>query len=91
MATPGFDPKEISVEVTGGAVTVTGEHTEKIERKDVRYRHREMRQGSFSRTVTLPQDLDANAVSATIDKGVLKVELTPTKPIAPKKIEVKSV
>jgi HSP20 family molecular chaperone IbpA len=49
-----------------------------------------MRRGSFSRTVTLPQDLDANAVVATIDKGILKVELSPMKPIAPKKIEVKS-
>jgi HSP20 family molecular chaperone IbpA len=59
------------------------------EKKDVRYHRREMRRGSFSRTITLPLDLDANSVSATIDKGVLKVELTPIKPIAPKKIEVK--
>ena len=90
MATPGFDPKEINVEVSGGTVTVTGEHTEKTEKKGVRYHRRELRQGSFSRTVTMPQDLDANAVLATIDKGVLKVELTPSKPISPKKIEVKS-
>ncbi len=48
-----------------------------------------MRHGAFSRSVTLPTDLDANAVVATIDKGVLKVELSPVKPIAPKKIEVK--
>ena len=89
MATPGFDPKENSVEVSGGTVTVTGEHTEKMERRDVRYYRREMRQGSFSRTVTLPQDLDPDAVSATIDKGILRVKLTPTKPIAPKRIEVR--
>jgi HSP20 family protein len=91
MATPGFDPKEINVEVSGATVTVSGEHTQKTEKKNARYHRREMRQGSFSRSVTLPQDLDANAVSATIERGVLKVELTPSKPIAPKKIEVKSV
>jgi HSP20 family protein len=90
LATPGYDAGEINVEVSGGTVTVRGEHEEKTEKKDVRYHRREMRRGSFSRTVTLPQDLDANSVSATIDKGVLKVELTPVKPIAPKKIEVKS-
>lgn len=90
LATPGYDPKEINVEVSGGTVTVSGEHEEKSEKKDVRYHRREMRRGSFSRTVTLPQDLDANSVAATIDKGLLKVELTPVKPIAPKKIEVKS-
>jgi HSP20 family protein len=90
MAAPGFDPKEINVEVSGATVTVSGNHSEKTEKKGVRYYRREMRQGSFSRTVTLPQDLDADTVAATIDKGVLKVELAPVKPIAPKKIEVKS-
>lgn len=90
LATPGFDPKEINVEVSGATVTVSGQHTETSEKKDVKYHRREMRRGAFTRTVTLPQDLDAESVSATIDKGVLKVELTPIKPIAPKKIEVKS-
>ena len=90
MSVPGFEPKEINVEVTGGTVSITGEHFEKTEKKDVRYHRREMRQGSFSRTVTLPQDLDANSVAAKIDKGILKVELTPIKPLAPKKIEVES-
>jgi HSP20 family protein len=89
MAAPGFAPKDINVEVSGATVTISGEHAEKSERRGVRYHRREMRRGSFSRSVTLPQDLDANAVSATIEKGLLKVELTPAKPIAPRKIEVK--
>jgi HSP20 family protein len=91
MATPGYDSKEIDVEVTGGTVTISGEHAEKAEKKDLRYYRREMRRGSFSRTVTLPQDLDADDVTATIDKGVLKVTLMPVKAILPKKITVKSV
>jgi len=90
IAVPGYDPKEINVEVSGGTVTVSGEHAEKSEKSDARYHRREMRRGAFSRTVTLPQDLDANAVSAKMDKGVLRVELIPLKPIAPKKVEVKS-
>ena len=89
ISAPGFDPKDINVEVTGQTVSISGEHTEKTEKHDVRYHRREMRRGSFSRTVTLPQDLDANTVNATVDKGILKVELSPVKPIAPKKIEVK--
>jgi HSP20 family protein len=89
LATPGFEPKEINVEVAGATVTVSGRRSETVEQKDVKYHRREMRRGGFTRTVTLPQDLDAEAVSATIDKGVLKVELTPIKPIAPRKIEVK--
>jgi HSP20 family protein len=90
LSAPGYDPKEINVEVSGNAVTVTGSHTEKTEKKGVRYHRREMRHGAFSRTVTLPQDLDANAVDAKVDKGILKVSLTPVKPLTPKKIEVKT-
>lgn len=90
MATPGYDPKEISVEVTGSTVTVSGERTEKFEKRDVKYHHREMRWGAFSRSITVPQDLEADDVKATIEKGILKVELTPVKPIAPKKIVVKA-
>ena len=90
MATPGYDPKEINVEVTGATVTVSGKHSEKIEKSDVRYYRREMRRGAFSRSVTLPQDLDPENVSANVDKGVLKVTLMPVKAIAPKRIAVKS-
>ncbi|HTU81013.1 MAG TPA: Hsp20/alpha crystallin family protein [Candidatus Acidoferrales bacterium] len=89
VAVPGYDAEEVNVEVSGGTVSIGGRHTEQSERQGARYHRREMRQGSFSRTVTLPQDLDANNVSAKIDKGVLTVELTPVKPISPQKIEVK--
>lgn len=88
VATPGYDPKEIDVEVTGGTVTISGEHFEKSEKTDLKYHRREMRRGAFSRTITLPQDLDADSVKAKVDKGVLKVELTPVKPIAAKRIAV---
>ncbi len=90
MSVPGYDPSEINVEVTGGTVSIFGRHDEKSEKKDARYHRREMRHGSFSRTLALPQDLDANAVTASVDKGILKVELTPVKPLSPKKIQVKT-
>lgn len=90
IAVPGYDPKEINVEVSGNAVSIFGRHAEKAEKKELRYHRREMRQGSFSRTITLPQDLDTDAVDAKMDKGILKVQLTPTKPMIPHRIEVKS-
>ncbi len=89
IAAPGYDAKDINVEVSGGTVTVTGEHSEQSEKQDARYHRREIRRGSFTRRVTLPQDLDTNAVTATVTNGILKVELSPLTPIAPKKVEVK--
>lgn len=90
MAAPGFDPNDINVEVSGSTVTIVGDHVEKSDKREVKYHRRELRRGAFSRTVTLPQDLDPDTVTATMEKGLLKVELTPVKPIAPKRIAVKS-
>ncbi len=89
LAAPGFGPHDINVEVSGNTVALSGTHSERSDVKDARYHRREIRTGSFSRSVTLPQDLDANAVKASIEKGILRVELTPIKPLMPKRIEVK--
>lgn len=48
-----------------------------------------MRRGSFARSVSVPQDIDPDKVEANIEKGVLKIELTPVKPIASKKVAIK--
>ncbi len=90
LVAPGFEPRELNVEVRGNTVSLSCIRNERSDTKDVHYHRREIRSGSFSRTVTLPQDLDANAVKASIDKGILKVELTPIKaPHTPKRIEVR--
>jgi|SRR5579872_710066 len=89
LAVPGYDPKDISVEVNGNVVTVSGKHSESAEKKDAKYHRREIRKGSFTRTIALPQDIDPNDVDAKISQGILTLTLTPTKPIAPKRIEIK--
>jgi len=90
FAVPGFEAKDINIEVTGGTVRVSGEMSEKTEQKDVRYHRKEIRNSAFARSVTLPQDLDANNVNASISNGILKIELNPVKPISPKKIDIKT-
>lgn len=49
-----------------------------------------MRSGSFRRSLTLPADIDANDVDATLSKGVLTVTLTPSEPIAAKRVAIKT-
>src|SRR5579884_1048152 len=90
VAVPGYESKDVNVEVNGSTVTVSGTHNETDEKRKARFYRREVRSGSFSRSVTLPQDLDPENVDATLNKGVLTIALTPIKPIAPKKIAVKS-
>ena len=89
VAVPGYDAKDVNVEVNGGTVTVSGNRKGTSEKKADRYYRREVRTGSFMRSVTLPQDVDADKVDAVLAKGVLTLTLTPVKPIAAKKIAVK--
>lgn len=89
FAVPGYDPKEINVEVTGSTVTVSGSHAETVDKKEAKYHRREVRRGTFTRTLTLPEDIDAENVDATVDNGILTLTLNPVKPIQAKKIAIK--
>jgi len=88
LAVPGYETKDVNVEVNGSTVSISGNHKDTEEKKGARYYRREVRTGSFTRSVTLPQDLDPENVDAALNRGVLTITLTPTKPIAPKKVQI---
>ena len=82
---PGIDEKDIDVQVENNVLTVHGER--KIE-KEENYRRVERQYGSFTRTFTLPPTVETEAVSATYDKGVLKIALPKKAEAKPKQIKV---
>ena len=87
-AVPGYKKDDITVEARGDEVTISGTYSEeKTDDKNHYHRH-EMRQGSFSRTVALPQDVDPEHVAAKLENGMLKITLHPTKAIKSKTIPV---
>ena len=94
---PGLSEEDVNIEVEDRVLTVSGERkTEQTENKDG-YHRVERAFGSFSRSLTLPEGVDAEAVAASFDRGVLEVripkpeERKPRKiSIAPKTIEAKS-
>jgi HSP20 family protein len=90
LSAPGYDAKDISIEVTGATVTVNGQFVELPEHKNLKYYKRQIPRGTFTRTVTLPQDIDPQFVDATMHNGLLTLALTPVKPIVPKKIAINS-
>ena len=89
LAVPGYDAREINAEVNAGTITITGTHSDTSEKQDAKFYRKEMRRGSFTRTVTLPQDVDPDKVDARVEKGVLKLMLSPLKAIASKRIAIK--
>jgi len=85
---PGIDEKDIDVRVENNTLTVHGERKIDKEEKEENYRRVERQYGSFTRTFTLPQTVDTENVSATYDKGVLKIALPKKAEAKPKQIKV---
>jgi HSP20 family protein len=73
---PGLDAeRDISVEVDGGRLVVSGERRdERAEERDGRSL-REVRYGTFRRSFTLPQHVTGDDVSAAYDAGILTVRV----------------
>src|SRR5262245_59199869 len=85
---PGIDEKEIDVRLENNTLTVHGERKFEKEEKEENYRRVEREYGSFTRTFTLPNTVDAENVTANYDKGVLKVQLAKKSEAKPKQIKV---
>jgi HSP20 family protein len=87
---PGVKPEDINVQVTGNVLTIKGERKEEKEEKEATYIYREQSFGSFSRSVTLPTEVDVDKAKATFEHGVLTLSLPKSKAVQPKKIEVEA-
>ena len=85
---PGLSQDDISLEFEGDVLTLSGERrSEHADRKEGYYRL-ERATGSFSRSLTLPEGVDPDAVEATFDKGVLTVRIPKPEQRKPKKVSI---
>jgi HSP20 family protein len=89
---PGLVEKDIEISVVGGMLTLKGEKQQEKEEKNKEYWVSERTYGSFQRSFTLPEGVDADKISAVFAKGVLTITLPklPEMQKATKKIEVKA-
>src|SRR5258708_17246197 len=85
---PGIDEKDIDVRIENNTLIVHGERKIEKEEKEENYRRVERQYGSFTRTFTLPNTVETENVSATYDKGVLKIKLAKKAEAKPKQIKV---
>ncbi len=86
---PGIDPEQIEITLNDTVLTIKGETSSESESKETNWHLRERRYGSFSRSVTLPTPVNADAVEATNENGVLTLRLPKTEAAKPRKIAIK--
>lgn len=70
---PGFDRDEVDVRVIDHRLTIEADHDEETEDSDETYLRQERRHRELSRTITLPDAVDEDAVRARMHNGVLTV------------------
>ncbi len=80
---PGVAPEEVKVELNNGMLSISGEKKREETGKDANQHVQERCYGSFSRSMSLPDDADVEHIDATHKDGVLTIRIprkTPEKP-----------
>ena len=85
---PGIKPEEIKIEILEGYLTLSGEHEETKEEKEKEYVRRDRRYGSFSRSIPLPEGVEAEKIKARTHDGVLEVTIPLPKQTAKEPITI---
>jgi len=85
---PGIDRKDVEITVEDNILTFKGERTAETDDNSAGFRRRERVHGEFLRQFTLPDTADTENIHATVNAGVLEVEIPKQEKLQPKKITV---
>ncbi len=86
----GVDPEKIEVTVKDNILTIAGKTEKKEEVKRENYYRKEVREGSFSRSVALPVNVKDDQAEASYKRGVLTIKLPKVEEAKAKKIAIKT-
>ena len=87
---PGLKAEEVNVDVEKNVLTIRGERNVEKEEGEGTYKRIERRYGSFSRSFTLPETVDADNISADLKDGVLALRLPKKEAPSPRTVAVRS-
>jgi len=90
MEVPGYEEKELSVEVLDHVLTIKGTHEAESEQTEKSYRLQERLAQTFERRFELPPTVDTKKVKATFKDGVLELHARKAEVEVPKKIPVET-
>jgi HSP20 family protein len=88
-ALPGVKPDDVDISVLDDTLTISGSTRNEQRCDEDGYSYREIRRGSFSRTVTLPTRLKADAAEASFENGLLRLSFPKAEEAKPRQIQIK--
>ncbi len=87
---PGLKAEDVDISVTGDVLTIRGEHKEEQEVSEENYFRKEMRYGSFTRSLAIPVPVKVDKADAVYENGVLTLTMPKSEAVQPKAIKVKA-
>ena len=86
---PGVKEDDLDISLTGNRLAITGHRQAENKEEGEQFYAYERSYGSFSRSFTLPEGIDAEHVQADLKDGVLSVVLPKKPEVQPKRIALK--
>ena len=87
---PGLGEDDVSIEIRDNTLTIAGERKSEFEQKERGWYRVERSTGAFSRSLSLPEGVNPDAVSAEFDKGVLEVRIPKPEQKKPRRVQIRA-
>ncbi len=85
---PGLSEDDVNIELEDSVLTISGQRKAEHEERKEGYYRVERASGTFSRSLTLPEGVDPEKVSARFDRGVLEVRIPKPEQRKPRKVTI---
>ena len=86
----GIDPEKVDISIENNVLTIKGESEKKSEVEDKNYYRKEIRRGSFYRSIPLPTKVDGDQAKAVNEEGILKITVPKAPEVKPKTIKIQT-
>lgn len=85
---PEVKKEDVKVTVENGVLTIRGERKQEKEEKNKKFHRVERFYGSFTRSFTLPDNVDESKIEASFKDGMLNLQIPKTEETKPKAFEI---
>jgi HSP20 family protein len=87
-AVPGLKPEDLNVTVENNVLTISGTMRESSNGSERNVHRNERRFGSFQRSLSLPNTVKADEITATLEHGVLTLNIPKAEAVKPRQISI---
>jgi HSP20 family protein len=87
---PGVEKKDLKLSLNDSNLTIQGKMQKDEETKKEDYYYRERAYGSYSRTISLPAEVDKEKIKAKFKNGILEIAMPKKPEVKPKEITIEA-